>query len=104
VAYLNSPFECGVCGKKLAANARVCLGCGADEKTGLREDTWGTDAASELGFIDEEGFDYDAFLEEEFGKDGKDGKAKKKHHLHPVWWAVGIFLLIAMLYAALSGF
>jgi hypothetical protein len=56
VAYLNSPFECGVCGKKLAANARVCLGCGADEKTGLREDTWGTDAASELGFIDEEPF------------------------------------------------
>ncbi|MDA0812121.1 MAG: hypothetical protein O3C21_07015 [Verrucomicrobia bacterium] len=100
-AYLNSPFECGVCGKKLAANALVCPGCGADGKTGLREDTWGTDAASELEFFDEEGFDYDAFLEEEFGKDGK---GKKKHHLHPVWWAVGILLLIALLYAALSGF
>ncbi|MCB1096731.1 MAG: hypothetical protein KDN22_14225 [Verrucomicrobiae bacterium] len=101
MAYLNSPFECGVCGKKLAANTRACPACGADENTGLREDTWGTDAASELGFIDEEGFDYEAFLKEEFDKDGK---VKKKRDLHPVWWIAGIALLISMLYAVFSGF
>jgi hypothetical protein len=98
VSYLNSPFECGVCGRKLPASAIVCSGCGADEKTGLREDTWDTDASSELGIIDEEGFDYDEFIKEEFDQDGE---TKKRRFLHPVWIIVGVLLVIAMAYAAL---
>ena len=101
MAYHNSPFECGVCGQKLAANAVVCSRCGADEKTGLREDTWDADASSELGFIDEEGFDYDSFLEDEFGENSK---GRKKRQLHPVWWIVGVLLVVSIILAATSRF
>lgn len=87
-----------MCGRKQPANAIVCSGCGADENTGLRESTWETDASSELGIIDEEGFDYDSFLEEEFDSTGK---RKKPRFLHPMWIIVGILLFIAMAYAAL---
>ena len=69
MAYLNSPFSCGVCGKRLAANTLACPHCGADENTGLRDSTWDTDAASELEFFDDEAFDYDAYLQSEFGED-----------------------------------
>ena len=98
LSYLNSPFACGVCGKKLPPNSLACSECGADEKTGLRDDTWETDASSELGLADEENFDYDHFLEEEFGVDAG---GRKMRFLHPVWWAAGVVLLLAILFYSL---
>lgn len=101
MSYLNSPFSCGVCGKKLAASTLACPQCGADEQTGLREETWDTDAATELGFLDDEAFDYDAFLQEEFGTDAR---GRKKPHVHPAWWFAAVVLLVALLLAAVVRF
>jgi hypothetical protein len=98
VAYLNSPFACGVCGRKLPARTLACPGCGADERTGLRGGARETDTASELGILDEDTFDYDACLQDEFGENA-DGR--KQRFLHPVWWIVGIALLISLLLAAI---
>lgn len=95
--YHNSSFECGVCGEQVPANAVVCPSCGADENTGLREDTRETDPLSELGLFDEEAYDYDEFLEREFGEDRK---GDRRSHLHPIWIFGGIIALIAMVYWA----
>ena len=97
MAYLNSPFYCGVCGKKLPSKTLACPGCGADEQTGLRGETSETDAGSELGILDEEAFDYEQFLEEEFGENSS---GRPKRHLHPIWWIAGIVLLLSLLLMA----
>ena len=77
------PMEnCPNCGEDLAPNARVCPECGADEKTG-----WSDRAYSDrLGLPDDE-FNYDKFVEEEFGEN------KEPRRVHPIWWLTAILLL-----------
>lgn len=56
-------FTCPVCGEDVKVGALSCPGCGACEKTGLYGD------GSEYDGVDlsEDDFDYDAYLEKEFG-------------------------------------
>ena len=71
----------------MPAKARACPECGADEKTGWSERA----AAQRLGLPDDE-FDYDEFVEEEFGN--------RKQPVRPpigwLWWIVAVGLLIAI--------
>ena len=55
------PDTCAHCGADIHPNARACPECGADESTG-----WEEDYAPDLG-LDEDEFDYDEFVEREFG-------------------------------------
>ena len=81
------PDECPNCGAAVPRNARACPGCGADEETGWSE----APAAPELDLPDAE-FDYDAYVEREFG-----GGGPKPRGIGWVWWVAAILVLLAFL-------
>ena len=88
MAYLNSrprtPEVCPVCGEDVPPRALACPECGADHNSGWREDY--LDGA---GVPDEEEFDYDSFVKEEFG-------GKPKSTIKPIWWITAVVLLLAL--------
>ena len=67
----------------------ACPECGADEDSGWSEDAY----AQSLG-IPEDDFDYDEFVEREFG--GEKHRIKPQG-LHWFWWLVGLALLAALI-------
>jgi hypothetical protein len=91
---MNAPPEnCPNCGAEVPAHAKACPACGADEKTG-----WSEEAA--VGGLDlpDESFDYDDFVEREFGK-----KKALPHGISWFWWLVAIALAVLFV-AGLIGF
>lgn len=80
------PPVCPVCGEDVPPRSLACPECGADHNSGWRED------AEEA----EEGFDYDEFIEREFGKGGR------KPSIHPLWWVTAAILLLAFLLLVLG--
>jgi zinc-ribbon domain len=87
---LKTPDVCPICGADVPRNARACPECGADERSG-----WSENAASDgLDLPNEEGFDYEKFVEEEFGGRGK----IKPHALNWLWWSVAVLMLIVLLW------
>jgi uncharacterized membrane protein YvbJ len=81
----NPPETCPVCGEDVPPNALACPECGADHNSGWREDADSIDAAGESA----DDFDYDEFVENEFGNSPKPAGMKA------VWWISGIVLLFA---------
>ena len=77
------PDNCPNCGAELPANASACPECGSDEKTG-----WSDQAYVGGLNLPDESFDYDEFVEEEFGK-----KKARPRGISRLWWTVAIFLL-----------
>jgi hypothetical protein len=86
------PSECPVCGETLLPKAKACPECGACEKSGWKNDF----SADGLNLPDEE-FDYDDFIEKEFGKKAVPPSIKKR------WWIVAIILLILTLLMTFHG-
>ena len=89
MAYKNSrprtPEICPVCGEDVPARALACPECGADHRSG-----WKADAEADgLGLPDED-FNYDEFIEAEFGSGAKPPGIK------PIWWITAIVLLAAL--------
>ncbi len=80
------PEICPNCGNELSPKARACPQCGSDEKTG-----WSDEA--HIGGLDlpDQEFDYDEFVENEFG-----GARVKPRGLHWFWWLVALLLLVAV--------
>ena len=83
---LRPPEICPVCGATVPRTALACPGCGADHNSGWDEEATGLDGVDLPG----ENFDYDHFVEREFG--GKVKPADQKM----VWWVVGIVLLVVV--------
>lgn len=83
---LRSPEVCPVCGEDVPRGSLACPRCGADHRSGWREEAGIYDGVD----VPDGNFDYDEFVREEFG-----GMAKPPG-LHPVWWVTGIILLIAL--------
>ena len=81
------PETCPNCGADVPPDARVCPECGSDAQTGWSEKA----CADNLGLPDDE-FDYDAFVEREFGM----GKAKP-HGVRWLWWTVALLLAVLLL-------
>jgi hypothetical protein len=81
----DPPENCPNCGADVPPGARACPECGADEATGWSEEA----VVGGLGLPDEEGFDYDDFVQREFG-----GGKRRHHGLRPGWWWVGVLLLV----------
>lgn len=79
------PEICPICGEEVPRNARACPECGADEETGWKE---GADSIGASG-VAEDDFDYDRFLEDEFGQ------PKQKTAMQWIWWAAAAILLVA---------
>ena len=84
-------FTCPVCGEEVHPNARACPSCGADDRSGWRDDAGATDDASALGLGDDEDFDYDEFVAREFGAERPASPRQGW-----VWWAVAVLLLGAL--------
>jgi|GEM_PF-2197274 len=90
---LQDIFTCHGCGKEISPNAKTCRYCGADNSPERADHTWKTDSSSAAGIPDPDDFDYDAFLEEEFGT------PRKKSHKELFWWLVALLLLIAFAFS-----
>lgn len=81
---MTTPEICPVCGHDVPANARACPECGADPDTGWGED----DGTGGIDLPDDE-FDYDRFVEREFGS------GARPQGIKTIWWITAIILIIA---------
>ena len=91
----RKPFTCPECGEDVPPNAKACPECGACAKSGWSEDR----AQDGLDLPDEEDeFNYDKFLEEEFGGN------RRRSGLPRIWWIVAIVVLFAFLALSLHTF
>ena len=90
----RTPGLCPVCNEEVPAGALACPECGADHKSGWREEA---DAYDGVGLPDDD-FNYDDFVKQEFGSHVKPAGLKM------IWWVAGILLIVALilmyLYAA----
>ena len=87
------PEICHHCGAEVPRSAKACPECGADETTGWSEDA----AVGNLGLPDED-FDYQRFVEEEFGK-----ASARPHGLRRLWWVVAVGIVTALLLLIFGG-
>ena len=85
------PEVCPQCGEDVPRNAKACPECGADEQTGWKEDAYSGDALD----LPEEEFDYDKFVDEEFGS------GARKTGVQWWWWLVAVIVLIAFVLVSL---
>lgn len=84
----TTPEICPVCGAEPPRGARACPECGACEETGWGEESYTTG----LGLPEEEEFDYDEFIDREFGE-GK--KSAQRSGPAPIWrWVAGLLLIL----------
>jgi hypothetical protein len=81
-----APAVCPVCGEEVPRNAAACPQCGADHKSGWRED-----ASSYDGVDLPDEFDYDEFVQSEFGDDRRPGG------ISTVWWLTALLVFAAMI-------
>jgi hypothetical protein len=79
------PEICPNCGAEVPPQAKACPACGSDEKTG-----WSEEAGTSGLDLPDENFDYDDFVQREFG-----GKTPKPRGLNWFWWLVALLLLVA---------
>lgn len=86
--------NCPNCGADLPKGAKVCPECGSDERTGWSDES----SVGGLDLPDEE-FDYDSFVENEFG-----GSKPKPKNISWLWWIVGVGLIIGFTVLFLRGF
>ena len=83
---MPAPETCPNCGAEVPRRAKACPECGSDESTGWSEHA----TAQSLDLPDDE-FNYDEFVQREFGK-------SKRSTKQTFWWLVAVALLIASLF------
>ncbi len=86
------PDICPVCGAEVPPKARACPECGADDSAGWNEDRATYDGLDLPG--DE--FDYNAYLEREFGEQGPSPKKR-----WPYLCVIGAILVLITLLAVI---
>jgi predicted nucleic acid-binding Zn ribbon protein len=89
----DPPEICPVCGTEVPRNARACPECGACEKSG-----WSEDADRERLGLPSENFDYEEYIEREFGDKPQPTGNKK------IWWFTAIALLVVIFVLAFAQF
>ncbi len=83
-----TPDVCPVCDEDVPSGALACAECGADHRSGWRED-----AAAYDGVDLPDEFDYEEFSRNQFGG------AAKPSGIRTVWWLTAIALIgLAVLY------
>jgi hypothetical protein len=90
----NTPSVCPVCGEDVPHGALACPECGADDRSGWRDDAGSYDGVD----LPDESFSYDEFVKQEFGSSPKPAGMKI------LWWITAIVVSAAFiaiyLYAA----
>ncbi len=79
----KAPEVCPVCGEDVPRRAVACPECGADHHSGWREEAESYEVA-----LPDENFDYEEFVEKEFGSSPKPAAIKM------VWWITAIIVII----------
>ena len=82
-----APEICPSCGAAVPPRAKACPGCGADEATGWSESA----QADHLGLPDEN-FDYEKFVQSEFG-----GETKPRG-ISWLWWITALGLILIFIF------
>lgn len=93
------PGDCPVCDAHVPRGAASCPDCGADENTG-----WDDDGATADGLdLPDDTFDYDEFMEREFGE-RRPGQwlPKAIYGVPTIWYITAVILLIAFALFATS--
>ena len=85
---MKPPVICPVCGEEVSPNAKACHECGADERSGWKEDSHLYDG---LGLPDEAWDDYDETY------------ARRPPGLSLGWRIVGGLILLAMIWWVIKG-
>jgi len=80
---MPTPETCPNCGADVPRRAKACPECGSDESTG-----WSEDAHAQSLDLPDENFDYDEFVQREFG--GKPRRSRRQIF----WWVIAVILLI----------
>ena len=80
----REPFVCPACGDEVPVGAKSCPECGACERSGWSEAA----RADGLGLPDDS-FDYDKFVEGEFGG------PPKRSGMSFIWWITAVVVLLA---------
>ena len=81
-------MTCPNCGAEVPPKARSCPECGSDEQTG-----WSAEAQSSGLGLPEEHFDYQDYVQREFGN-----KSPVPRGIHWFWWVVALLLLLTFLF------
>jgi hypothetical protein len=82
---LKAPEVCPVCGEDVPRQALACPECGADHNSGWREEA----ATYEALDLPDEEFNYDEFVQEEFGS------SLKPSGMKTIWWITAILIIVA---------
>jgi hypothetical protein len=82
---LKAPEVCPVCGEDVPRQALACPECGADHNSGWREEA----ATYEALDLPDEEFNYDEFVQEEFGSSFKPSGMKT------IWWITAVLIIVA---------
>ncbi len=77
-----SPETCPNCGADVPPGAKACPECGSDEQTG-----WSDRARAQDLDLPDDNFDYDEFVQREFGKEAP-------ARIHWFWWAIAVVVVI----------
>ncbi|HET7624406.1 MAG TPA: zinc ribbon domain-containing protein [Verrucomicrobiae bacterium] len=80
-----SPRICPNCGAEIPRKAKACPECGSDENTG-----WSEDAQYDGLDLPDDNFDYDKFIQKEFG-----GDKMSPSGLSWFWWVIALIVLAA---------
>jgi ribosomal protein L40E len=86
---IMSPQVCPNCGAEVPEKAKACPACGSDEQTGWSENAH----ASGLNLPDDS-FDYNEFVEREFGPPKMRPKGVSRF-----WWVVAVMVVSIFLWA-----
>ncbi len=86
------PGDCPNCNADVPARAKACPSCGATADAGWNEP--GGDEGLDLP--DSDDFDYDSYVEREFGS----GQLKRADRTRWLWPAVALVLVLAFLWFA----
>jgi len=81
------PEYCPNCGEEVPDQARACPACGSCEETG-----WSSSAHAERLGVPDDSFDYDRFVQEEFG-----GGSHRPPNRRRVWWVAACVVLAVFL-------
>lgn len=87
---MPAPETCPNCGSDVPRGAKSCPECGADERTG-----WSDEAHASGLDLPNESFDYDEFVQREFGSQ----KKPMPYGIRWYWWLVAILLLAGFVFA-----
>ena len=86
------PFDCPICEGRVPAKAKACPHCGACDKTGWKEEATASDGLD----LPDDSFDYDQFVQEEFGTPAKPKGITR------VWKITGMILIVVVILLILT--